>query len=253
MAIRKTFSPSSKFTKFYDTVSRELVDVLAPIRFVEDFTNCNDPVGSGYGRFAAVDQSTTGAPTIARVADQHGGVLGIQLTNNNQAEDGGVSFGDEHILSANKLFIAEFMVKPVASTNPIPSAAGENVCVGLSNDHVNSSGTVWAPDATAVRGLRFRIANGGTLTFEAKNDSGTTSYSTGVVCANGTSYVLRIEHEVSGTLKIFVNGSRVAASSPVLRGTMANVVMQPYIVVSKKSGTGTPGITVDKVSIWAQR
>ena len=96
----------------------------------------------------------------------------------------------------------------------------------------------------------------GSLTPGIYTDDDSTDHavvSTGVLCTTGAYNIFRIDMTDASNVKFFIDGVGVGTSDTFIMTNGTNVVVQPYIMAHKESGTGVGTINVDYVRVWCGR
>lgn len=215
--------------------------------YLEDFVTDALPSDTP---FSIYDQSATGTPTTAIVADATGGQYQIKLTNNSQVESAGITFGDNLLIQGNLpfLFVARLKVVHTMAANQV-LWFGLGSDVGLDPDNI-------------TRGAFFVLRGDTNLLVEVDdNTTDTDDKDTGIDLTADTFYWFGIERERSGRLTFhFAEGDgenvrivEFANRFGVLNPTFGNNNLQPHILVSKTTGTTTPEVIVDLVATCGAR
>lgn len=220
---------------FYESTTQEMSLPVAPVAFYDDFLK--PALDTGY--WTALD--TAGA-TEGVVTDGPGGAAELALTNANEAQLAGLSFGDHRPFVLNRGLVMEARVRFTV----VPTGA-VIVTVGLAGDHNAAADSV-------AESIWFRADGNGTLTVENDDTANETSkVATGVTLAQNTWAVLRIECTNPASVEFYINGNRVAGSTTFNMNTTPTLVLQPYITIRKGAATTVGTMEVDYVRVWQNR
>ncbi|HEY8686000.1 MAG TPA: hypothetical protein VIO57_10380 [Chloroflexota bacterium] len=232
---------------FFDSVTSERVQPIAPILSYDDFLGAAVVVPAAGAPESGMlwCKKIVGAapPTVAGVANGIGGQVACTLTATSEKQDAVLFWNDQKGVDVTKGAIFEARIQ----LSVLPSAAGVQAYAGLSSTWIDG------PDnntcfmqfcATASGALLVRSFDGVTTVSAA---SGTTVLATDWV-------TLRIDATDVTDVKYFINGAQVSTTGQVnfaATGTLA--VLQPFIGCYKPSGTGVGTLTVDHVRTWMNR
>jgi hypothetical protein len=176
------------------------------------------------------------------------GLLTYSLTNANEAQDAGV-FGVDVPFNIDKGVIMEARVR----ISTLPTVTAE-VQIGLQNDaFVSDSQRIAGADEVAKH-MMF-VMNGASAagTIVVYTDDGTVdnnAVATGVTISAAATYVFRIDASNPASVKFYINGVRVAASTTFKLNSTANLLVMPLVMVAKHDGAGLGVIVVDYVKVW---
>ena len=225
---------------FYDPETFETLDIMKPIKFVEDFIG-NAQVLDGTLRWAVVD---VGDATEAIVADSANGVISLHLAASSEAEDAVLYMGDNKTFDVGSGLIFETRIDMGVSP-------GTGVCAvfGMAGDHNLAKDSV-------TENAWFRLD--ASLVVKAESDDTTNDnddVATGVTAVAGTYDIYRIDFTDLGDVKFYIDGARVGAATTfdMSNLTAAEQQMQPYFSLDKASGTGLGDMNIDYVKIWQDR
>jgi hypothetical protein len=225
--------------RYYDSTTYETLRVIAPVYFHDDFVGRAQDVTNAWGT------RDTASATEALVADAPNGVYRLALDATSEAQLAGLDWGDQRTLVLNQGLGFEARVK--LSTLP---TTGSIVCIGLCGDHNAAVDTV-------AESIWFRLdgSTGGLITVEC--DDGTTETSkvtTGVTVLNTDWVILRIDCSDPTSIKFYINGAQVAATTTFSANAVPTLALQPVLRVGKESaGTNLGALDVDSVRVWQKR
>jgi hypothetical protein len=224
---------------FYDSVTYERVKPLAPVLFEDDF------LGSGIrstDTWTVVDVSTTGDTTPLIAADAGNGVIRLPLDSTSEAQESGITWGDERTLTLNRKLIFEARV----ALQTLPTLLSEAVW-GLAGDKN-------ADADTAAEGIWFKADGSGVIVAESDDTANNNDdVATGVTLTATTFAIFRIDCSTITDIKFYINGARVASGTTFDMSTVAALALQPYFHIAKASGAGLGVLDVDYVRVWQAR
>ena len=229
---------------FFEDTGYETVNPVAPVTFYDDFLNTQlRTVASGIEGWTVL---SVGTPTTeAILANQHGGVYTIALAATSEKETCGLTWGDALNWNIDKGPIFEIRAK--ISVAPTDLA---EIYFGFANAHADGPLSVDGPTIHAMFDFD------GSLTPGIYTDDDSTDHavvSTGVLCTTGAYNIFRIDMTDASNVKFFIDGVGVGTSDTFIMTNGTNVVVQPYIMAHKESGTGVGTINVDYVRVWCGR
>lgn len=257
-----------RFVRQYNPNTGQTLRVLAP--YYRDFYPTTVVATSATaekvwaGSMWPLDTSATGAGTnavILRPNILHGYTSHLQGTNNNQAEDTGLIHGTAANTVVGDVDInypggIEFEVEFKASTAPVPAAgtAVDEVSFGLISAFTANDGSTFPLDQ-AIKALAFRIGyTSSAQTVKIVCDDGTTdltqTVSSSVTFSNGSVYHCSIRWNSINDIEFWVNGARLAPTTALSMAGISTTKLARYILLSKKSGTTTSGILLNRMQIW---
>lgn len=221
---------------FYDKGTFEQVSPLAPVMFEDDFIGSATLV-DGTTVWTAID---AGDATEARVADDDNGVMAMSLTSTSQAQQAGLSFGDElPFVSGNGLI---FEARVMVSTTPTLEA---EAVWGLASD-------TNAVNDSVANNAWFKV-DGSTAVLCETDDASTAipDIATGITAGTTDWRIYRIDATDAADVKFYIDGTRVAGSTTFTALTTQN--LQPYFHMVKASGGGLGVLEVDYCRVWQNR
>jgi hypothetical protein len=223
-----------------DLVTNQSMYPYAPVFVREDFLG--QALDTTNGPFAYRD---TGAATEAIVADAANGVLALTLTSANEAQLAGIDQADQLTWVLNQNLVFEARVR--ASVLP---TTGTVVCIGLCDNHNAAVDTV-------AKSLWFRLdgATGGLITVESDDGTTeTTKVSTGVTLTTADWVILRIDCSDPTSVKFFINGEQVAATTTFNANATPTAPLQMVARIGKEAiGTSVGTLQVDYLQAWQNR
>lgn len=224
--------------QFFETRSGD-VETILPLNgifFEDEFFTQKKP------EFTAIDVSTSGDTTPVIVADESNGAIACLLDATNEAQESGLTFGNQRPFALNRGLNIEFR----AALSVVPTGNGI-VVFGLAGDK-NA-----APNSVA-ESIWFRLDASAAVTVETDDTSNETSQvATGVTLTAGEYKTFRIDCTDPTNVKFYINGDRVAPSTTFNMNTVAALALQPYVHVSKASGTGVGTLKIDYIRVWQNR
>lgn len=222
---------------FYDGTTFETLATTFPVFQKYDFL---DPALDTTNLWTLRD---TGNATEALVGDAPNGVISLALTNANEVQLAGTDWNDNRTLTLNQGLIWEARIKLAV----LPTGAVV-ACWGLCGDHNAAVDTV-------AESIWFRADGSGAVTVETDDTSNETSQvATGVTLLNTTWAVFRIDCTSYSSVKFFINGTRVAASTTFNMSQVAALALQPVFRIGKEAGAATVGtMYVDYCAVMQNR
>lgn len=217
------------------------VDVLRQRNPAQQFELFDDFIDITDGTiWVKQDTSAAGAPTWALVADTHGGEVAMTLAANDEAESLTLYLGDQLIFAANKKPVLEAKIK--VST----IAANQRVVFGL-------AGARNATLDNIAQNAWFRLEANMNVLVETDDDTtDNDDNDTTVDAVNGTYAIYEIDLTDLANIKFRINGVDYTPETMNL-SALTTETLQPFIEIQKDSGTGTPSVTVDWISVRADR
>lgn len=187
----------------------------------------------------------TGAEvTPVVLANQPNGVIQFGHDATNEKQEAGIYLGDALNFNLDKGVIFEARTA-VKTTGTLQS----EYYFGLANAYVE--GPIAEADAgpTVHAFFMYDAALTPTIhTDDTANDNN--AVATGVTSVAETYTVFRIDASNPATVKFYINGARVAASTTFDMSTGSNVVTQPYIMAHKETSAGLGIYYLDYVKVW---
>lgn len=239
---------------FYEDVHFEHTVPLYPCQFYEDFVGAVATVPAAGAAVAGYHwvkklQQTAGAPSVARVASQPGGVIAMALDSTSEKQEATLYFGDELNLDVTKGLVFDAR----AAMSVVPSAAAVEMVWGLMSTWIDG------PNNNTCY-VRFQASGSGAVNVQSFDGTNTYSNATGVTLSAGSFSQFRIDMSDPTNIGFFINGTKV---SPVVPATLMNFsatdistptsILQPYFGVYKTSGTGVGTLQLDAVRAFQTR
>ncbi len=224
---------------FFDSLTSETVSPTAPVVFTDDFLyktlNVTD-------YWTAIDVSAAGLTTPAVVADAANGVARLPLDVTSEAQESGLTFGDQRCFILNQGLVFEARV----SLSTLPTLLGIAVW-GMAGDKNAVANTV-------AESAWFRADGSGAITVETDDTvNEQTLISTGTTVLATDTKIYKIDFTTITDVKFYIDGTRVAASTTFNMSNVAGLKLQPYFHIAKASGAGLGVMDVDKVNVWQKR
>jgi len=238
----------SQRARIFDSEEYETILPLNPVYFYDDFLGAwtaipdvGVAIQSGCD-WAYKHVETGGSPTVAIVADAAGGVAQCALDNTSEAQGAFLYMADDRRFIVTQGAVFEARVK----VSILPTDVAEAVW-GLAADYSA------APDDITYSAW-FTADGSGEIICESDDTATDRTVTSGVTVTNTQWKVYRIDFRDVTSVKFYINGSRVAASTTFpYAGTAAKATLQPYFGLYKASGAGVGTIQVDYVRIWLNR
>jgi len=227
---------------YYDPSTFETLDILKPIRFVEDFLGAAG--GGPYDGTTVWNVVDVGDATEAITADSANGVFKLHLAATGEAEDAVLYMNDNKTFDVGSGLIFETRVNVAVNIG-----TGVTGVFGLAGDHNLAKDSV-----TEHAWFRLQASNAVLVeTDDTTNDND--DVATGVTAVAGTYNVFRIDFTDLTDVKFYIDGVRVASGTTfdMSNLTAGEQQMQPYFSLDKASGTGLGDLDIDYVKIWQDR
>lgn len=224
---------------FFDSLTLETVDRLAPVVFYDDFLYKTLNVTDFW---TAIDVSAAGNTTPIVVASGINGIARLPLDSTSEAQESGLTFGDQRSFVLNQGLIWEARV--TLSTLPTSLAIAVWGMAGNKN----------AVADTVAESAWFRADGSGAITVECDDTvNETTKVATGTTIVAGEYHVYKIDFSVITDVKFYIDGVRVALATTFTMAQVATLKLQNYFHIAKASGAGLGVLDVDKVNAWQKR
>lgn len=220
-----------------DKSTHESMLHYVPVKFEDDFLG--DAIDA---KWTAVDVSTTGDTTPVLTADASGGQITLPLDVTSEAQESGLTWGDQRSFSLDKKPVIEMRL----ALATLPTLLSEAVW-GLAGDKNAVADTV-------AEGIWFKADGSGAIV--AESDDGTTNNddkSTGVTVTAGEFRIYRIDCTDPTDIKFFIDGARVATATTFSANAVPTLALQPYVHIAKASGAGLGVVKVDYIKVWQDR
>lgn len=240
MAIRHREIVKGRMVRIFDDATHQTIRVEAPVYYEDHFLG--DAVAED--RWTLLD---TGAATEAIISDEPNGVIGLYLTNANEAQSAGISHNDiTQLRVANQPGIEwRFKVKTLPTSGSVAYFG-----IGSALVEESSANNV----DTLVTHATFKLVGSGAIVVES--DDGTTDnddVATGTTVTADDQYrVARIQIDANQKAHFFLDGVEVATSTSFdMSATSATEGIQPIAYIGKVSGTTVGEIEMDYVKLWS--
>lgn len=195
--------------------------------------------------WTALDVSAAGNTTPAIIAGSPSGAAQIMLDATNEVQLSGYYWADQKPFILNQGVVFEARVR--ITTLP----TGSVVAVWGLADSTNASA-----DAIATS-IWFRSDGGGAGAITVETDDSvneTSKVATGVTSAVNAWHVYRIDCADPTSIRFYIDGSPVAASTTFNMSNSLALALQPTIRIGKEAGATTVGtMEIDYVRIWQNR
>lgn len=230
--------------QFWKPDTQERVAPFAPVTFYDDFMGTDimiDEAGSN-GPWTPIDVSVGGNTTPLIAADVGNGVARLPLDATAEAQESGLTWGDQRPLVLNQGLIWEARV----ALQTLPTLLSEAVW-GLAGDKNAVADSV-------AESIWFKADGNGVIV--AESDDATTNnddVATGTTLTAGTFAIFRIDCSTITAVRFFIDGAEVAAGTTFDMSAVAGLKLQPYFHIAKASGAGLGVLDVDYVRCWQNR
>jgi len=232
----------------FDTEEYEHILPLNPVLFYDDFLGAYTAIpaaGALESGCVWADKivTTLGAPTVALVADAANGIAQCTLdVGQAEAESAFLYWADDRRIIITQGAVFEARVK----VSVLPTLDAEAVW-GLAGDY-------GVPDNITYSAWFTADGSGEIFCETDDNTAGEQSVTSGVTVTNTQWKVYRIDFRDVTSIKFYINGSRVAASTTfAYTATGANATLQPFLGLYKAALAGDGAIQIDYVRIWQNR
>ena len=224
-----------------------IVDLFEDFQGNTDVPGTGDTIVNQSTPWYVDDQSASGSPTFAEIADADNGQYQLTLAATNEAENLTFYFKDQQTIDSDS---GPVMVVR-AYVNTLPSAADEIIVMGFgsaqNDDEDAIASNAWFKlDANAS----LLVESDDTTTNDDDND---TSFDVVV----DTWYEFMIDCSTVTDCDFFYRSTLAGDWTEVLAATAfslgADASVQPYIQIQKATGTGVPSLYLDFVHVWWKR
>lgn len=244
MTTRSDLDTAFSLRAFYDDQTFERLAVFKPVYFYDDFEGADFTIPtSATAGYAWISKTvkTAGSPTAAFVSNAAGGAVQVALDATSEAQEAVIYFGDQKSFDVTKKLVFEARV----NLSTLPSASGVLAVWGLQSSWISGP-------SNAAECLRFGASGNGAVNAIANDGTTSTSDTTGVTVTAGAWHIYRIDASDVTNVLFFIDGVQVADGVP-FAATSSSAILQPYLSVSKPSGTGVGTLQVDYVKIGTTR
>lgn len=230
---------SNGMLSFYESDTTERSTPFAPCVFEDDF------LGGGIettDTWTAIDVSSAGDTTPLLAADVANGVLRLPLDTDSEAEESGITLGNQRPFVLNQGLVFEARV----ALQTLPTLVAEAVW-GMAGDKNAVADSV-------AESAWFKADGSGAILVETDDTSNTDDdVATGVTLTAGEYAIFRIDFTTITDVLFYIDGSRVASGTTFDMSQVAALKLQPYFHIAKASGTGVGVLDVDYVRVWQKR
>lgn len=220
-------------------------------QFLEDFEGIGTlAAAAADSTWTITDTSSAGTPTYVRVdvgettGDFVFGSVKITLSNNNEAQNVCLSWGDKLAFDINRLRGFEARVRMSQATMD----ADTMFAIGVSGDRND------AIDTMAVAAI-FRVVGADSTTALVVETDDTSANNDDI--ATGTTLVnawkrLAIDFTTVADVRFYVDDAAVATGTTFdMSGYSAG--LQPFVQLQKAQGTGVDAVEIDYIRLWGIR
>ena len=229
---------------FFESATQERLLHIAPVTFYEDFLGAWTaaiPAAAAPGLSPWVQKIVGAAPPVIAGIAGANGVVALSLTADSQKQDAALYWGDNLSLNTGKPMGFEARVR--LATLPVGASLAT---WGLS--------TAWIDGpANAAGFITFSATAGGAVTIKSYDGTTTTSVASGVTVLAADYHLYRIDVDVNGVVRAFIDGVEVPAAPPIAT-LAAALTLQPYFSMYRAAVATTAGaMYVDSVRTWGAR
>ncbi|MCH8196446.1 MAG: hypothetical protein IH904_00045 [Proteobacteria bacterium] len=224
---------------FYESLTQERVAPFSPVLFEDDFLGTGLLTTDGW---TVVDVSVAGNTTPLIAADVANGVARLPLDVTSEAQESGLTWGDQRPLVLNQALMIEMRV----ALQTLPTLLSEAVW-GLAGDKNAAADSV-------AESVWFKADGNGVIVVESDDTSNTDDdVATGTTLTAGTFAIFRIDLLDITDVQFFIDGARVASGTTFDMSQVAALKLQPYFHIAKASGAGLGVLDVDYCRVWQKR
>jgi hypothetical protein len=229
---------------FYDGSTHETVLPVSPVYFYDDFANTVINIAAaGNPGWTLID---AGAATEAIVANQSCGAVALTHDSTVQLQEAGLTWGDSKNfwLDNGPIFEARvrLAVLPTLLTEAFWGLAGDYAVGGL----------VAADEAPLIHAF-FCADGSGIITIhtdDTVNETAVGGVATGITVVAADYHVYKIDFTDATSVKFYIDGERVAASTTFNMSEGTNIPVQPYFMSYKSGGAGLGTVYIDYCRVW---
>lgn len=230
--------------EFIDDRTQEIVHRMSAYHFRDDFggyqLSSSESGSTGNWLPIAVKTGGTVVPIIA--PDIGGGMVRCRLDSTDEAQESGLTWGNERTLTLNRGLMIQFVLRVTV----LPTLLAE-VVFGLAGDKN-------AVADTAAHGIWFKLDGSGAVVAETDDaTTNTDDISTGITLVASALHVFLIDCNDPTDIKFEIDGNPVATEQTFSANATPTLALQPYIHLAKSTGAGLGVIEIDKVDIWQNR
>lgn len=224
---------------FFDGTTYENVLPAAPVVFQDDFLGQAIDTTRNW---TALDTSAAGLTTPVLVANSPSGIVSLPLDNTNEAQLSGLYQNDVRNFVLNQGLVFEARVK----LSVLPTGA-VIVCIGLMGNHNAAADSVF-------ESIWFRLDGSGVVTVETDDTvTETSKVATGVTLLATDWALLTIDCNDPTSIKFYINGVQVAASTTFDMSTVPTLALQPIFRIGKGAAVTVGTLQVDSLRVWQKR
>lgn len=236
----------NQLLEFFKSTTMETVLPVAPVSMYDDFMvlDAYTAADNSAGLWTLKD-TAGGSETIT--ADAGNGILALALTAAGEKQEAGITRGDQRQWILNRGLIFEARAAAVV----LPTDQAE-LYFGLAGDYVE--GPIAEADAGPAEHMFFCLDGSGAV--KIFTDDGTTNndaIATGVTLTAGTYAIFRIDASDPTSVKFYINGARVAASTTFNMNATPALALQPFAMAHKEAGAGVGTLGIDYIRVWQNR
>ncbi len=225
--------------EFFDPQTHERVSPFAPALFYDDF------LGTGLRTaeiWTAIDESVSGLTTPLIAADAANGIARLPLDVTGEAQESGLTFGDQRPFVLNQGLVFECRL----ALQTLPTLVSEAVW-GLAGDKNAAADSV-------AESVWFKADGDGVIVVESDDTVNTDDdIATGTTLTAGTFAIFRIDLTTITDVLFYINGARVASGTTFDMSQVAALKLQPYFHIAKASGAGLGVLDLDYARVWQKR
>ena len=229
----------NQILEFFDSQTHERVSPFAPALFLDDF------LGGGLRTaeiWTAIDVSVGGLTTPLIAADAANGIARLPLDVTSEAQESGLTFGDQRPFVLNQGLVFECRL----ALQTLPTLVSEAVW-GLAGDKNAAADSV-------AESVWFKADGDGVIVVESDDTVNTDDdIATGTTLAAGTFAIFRIDLTTITDVLFYINGARVASGTTFDMSQVAALKLQPYFHIAKASGAGLGVLDLDYARVWQKR
>jgi hypothetical protein len=217
---------------FYDGTTYETVLPLSPIYLYDDFlgTVVNADV------WTEVDTNNATKATLHSIST-------YSFTNTDQIQDAGLYGGLDFNLDKKPIFECRLAI----TTSPDNLS---ELMIGLSGDAYVSADNVAAADDIDIHA--FFVFDGSLVCTIYADDgsSDNNAVATGITVTGSAYHIFRIDCSNVADVRFYIDGVRVGAATTISMANGTDVMVRPYIVMTKSGGAGLGVYTLDYIRVW---
>jgi len=226
-----------------ESTTHETLLASAPFELKDHFEGTViQTVAAGVKGWTVKDTSAAGDALPAIVANQPRGVVSLHLDGGqNEKEESGLYLGDCLNFNLDYGPVIEF----VAAVHVTPTSQAE-LYFGVANAY--AEGPIAEADAGPTVHAFFMFDGGLVCTLhtdDASHDNN--AIATGITVVEDAYHVFKIDMTTITDVLFFIDGTRVGSGTTFDMSNGTNVVVQPFMMAHKETGTGVGTLYIDKV------